>query len=315
MVTHADAELLDAYSHAVTSAVELVAPSVAHIEITGHGGNGDERRGSGSGFIFTEDGLVLTNSHVVHNASSVQVSLADTRRFVGQVIGDDPDTDLAVVKINADELHAVPLGDSAALKPGQVVIAIGSPLGFQSTVTSGIVSAIGRSIRSQSGRLIENVIQTDAALNPGNSGGPLVTTRGEVVGVNTATIQNAQNLCFAVPINRAQHVAGLLIQRGHIERSYLGLSGQTVPLLRRLARFHHLTQEDAVFVVGVVSGGPAANAGLNDGDFIIAVDDRTITSLDDLHRFLTDHAPERPLVLRVVRGSDLKAITVTPTRR
>lgn len=316
MVTHADAELLDAYSRAVMHAVETVAPSVVHIEVTTRTGDGqDGQHGSGSGFVFTDDGLLLTNSHVVRHAKSVQVKLPDTRRFSGQVIGEDPHTDLAVVKINADGLHAAPFGDSNALKPGQVVVAIGSPLGFQATVTSGIVSAVGRSMRSQSGRLIENVIQTDAALNPGNSGGPLATARGEVVGVNTAMIQFAQNLCFAVPINQAQYVAGLLIQYGRIERSYLGIVGQNVPLLRRLARFHRLDQENAVFVASVDRAGPAAAAGVSDGDFITRIDDRTIESLDDLHRYLTELPPEQPVTLQIARGSDLKNIVVNPTRR
>ena len=239
-----DAELMDAYSRAVTGAVKKVGPAVVHIFVrTSEGGR--PRGGSGSGVIFTPDGFVLTNSHVVHNAWQIRVALQDGREVGARLIGEDPHTDLAVIPSSAPDLPYNELGDSAALQPGQLVIAIGNPLGFQATVTAGVVSAVGRTFRSQSGRLIDNVIQTDAALNPGNSGGPLVDSSGRVVGINTAVIAMAQGLCFAVPINTAKWVASQVMTTGKVSRSYIGVMAQTVPIPRRLTRFWKLEQKPA----------------------------------------------------------------------
>ena len=249
-----DAALLDAYSTAVVSAAEKVSPSVVKIDVTqsaGRNRSGEprERQGGGSGFVFTPDGLILTNSHVVHDAKRIDVSLADGRPFPADIIGDDPATDLAVIRIEAPNLAAAQLGDSQKLRVGQLAIAIGNPYGFQYTVTAGVVSALGRSLRSYSGRLIDDVIQTDASLNPGNSGGPLVSSDGQVVGVNTAMIQMAQGLCFAIGINTAKFVASRLLRDGRIRRSYIGVEAQTVPLHRRLVRFYDLPQEGGVVVM------------------------------------------------------------------
>ena len=266
-----DAGLLDSYSRAVTAAVERVSPSVVNVEVhqaqrqaTAERRSGEprERRGGGSGFVFTPDGLILTNSHVVHDATRIEVTLADGRRAPAHTIGDDPATDLAVIRIDASGLQAVPLGDSQQLRPGQMAIAIGNPYGFQSTVTAGVISALGRSLRSYSGRLIEDVIQTDAALNPGNSGGPLVDSRGQVIGVNTATILPAQGICFAIGINTAKFVASRLLRDGRIRRSYIGVSAQTVPIHRRVVRFYGLARETGVVVVGIEDRQPGADRGL-----------------------------------------------------
>src|SRR3954464_8264094 len=263
---HQDSALLDAYSRAVVAAAEKVSPSVAKIEVTqaaGRARNGEprERQGGGSGFVFTPDGLVLTNSHVVHDATKIALSLPDGRRFPAHLIGEDPATDLAVVQINAGAdalgLTVAELGDSQKLRVGQLAIAIGNPYGFQYTVTAGVVSAPGRSLRSYSGRMIDDVIQTDASLNPGNSGGPLVSSDGKVIGVNTATIMGAQGLCFAIGINTAKFVASRLLQHGKIRRGYIGVEAQTVPLHRRLVRFYNLPQESGVVVISVTEGSPA----------------------------------------------------------
>jgi S1-C subfamily serine protease len=297
-----DEHLFDAYSRAVTSAVDAVAPSVVSISVGDEGGR--HGQGTGSGFVFADDGLILTNSHVVDGAARVEVTLPDGRDCSADVVGHDPDTDLAVVRITAGDLTTATLGDSARLRPGQLVVAIGNPYGFQHTVTAGVVSALGRSLRSRSGRLIEQVIQTDAALNPGNSGGPLVTSDGRVVGVNTAIIAGGQGLSFAVPISTAMLVVPALLRDGRVRRGYLGIAGQTVPLLRRVTRFHHLTQDSAVLVTSVESGAPAHRAGLKDGDLIVAFDTATINSLDDLHRALTDDRIGSRGVLRVLRGTE-----------
>ena len=311
-----DAALLDAYSRAVVTAAEKISPSVVKIEVwkSARGRNGErrERQGGGSGFIFTPDGLILTNSHVVNGMTRIAVSLADGRHFPAQTIGDDPATDLAVIRIDAPNLATAPLGDSQRLRVGQLAIAIGNPYGFQYTVTAGVVSALGRSLRSYSGRLIDDVIQTDASLNPGNSGGPLVTSDGHVVGVNTATIMGAQGLCFAIGINTAKFVAGRLLHDGRIRRSYIGVEAQTTPLHRRLVRFYDLAQESGVVVVAVTDGSPAERAGLREGDVIIALDGKPVAGVDDLHRLLTDARVGVTSTLTVLRRTEKLELRVVP---
>ncbi|HET7219966.1 MAG TPA: trypsin-like peptidase domain-containing protein [Vicinamibacterales bacterium] len=308
-----DHELLDAYSRAVIHAVERVAPAVVSIDV---GKKGSSRRsptqtGSGSGFVFATDGLVLTNSHVVDGASTIDVILPDGRECRADLIGQDRDTDIAIVKITASDLVAVTFGDSQTLKPGQLVIAIGNPYGFQHSVTSGVVSALGRSLRARTGRLIEHVIQTDAALNPGNSGGPLVTSSGTVVGVNTAIIAGGQGLSFAVPISAVLTILPALLRDGRVRRGYLGVAGQDVPILRRVTRFHKLTQATGVLVISVEADGPARAAGLREGDIIVSLGQRAVTSLDDLHRFLTEERIGTRETLGVLRGVDRRDLHVT----
>jgi S1-C subfamily serine protease len=319
--TFSDSDLLDAYSQAVVGAAEAISPAVVKIDVTqaarSRSGESRERQGGGSGFVFTPDGLVLTNSHVVHGATRIDVSLPDGQRFPAQTIGDDPATDLAVIRIglssnDAPHLVAAPLGDSQRLRVGQLAIAIGNPYGFQYTVTAGVVSALGRSLRSYSGRLIEDVIQTDASLNPGNSGGPLVTSDGRVVGVNTATIMGAQGLCFAIGINTAKFVAGRLLRDGRIRRSYIGVEAQTVPLLRRVVRFYDLPSESGVIVASVTNGSPAQNAGLREGDVILAMDGKTVAGVDDLHRLLTDARVGASSALTVLRHTEKLELKVVP---
>ncbi len=314
-ITSDDALLLDAYSQAVVSAAERVAPAVVNIEArrgvqTRRGSR--EVGGSGSGFLFTPDGFLLTNSHVVHAAESLRVTLADGRRIGATLVGDDPGTDLAVVRIDAPDLTAVELSDSQRLRVGQLVIAIGSPFGFQSSVTAGVVSALGRSLRSASGRLMDDIIQTDAALNPGNSGGPLVASNGRVVGVNTATILPAQGICFAIGINTAKFVAGRLIRDGRIRRSYLGVVGQTVQLQRNLARYHGLAQERGILVISVEPGSPAQTAGVRDRDILVELDGRSLTGTDDLQRLLTDVPIGSRAGLILVRGAEKLALDIYP---
>lgn len=312
---HSDTALLDAYSHAVVSAAERVSPSVAKIEVTqsdrARNGESRERHGGGSGFVFTPDGLVLTNSHVVHNASRIELSLPDGRHFPAHLIGEDPATDLAVVRIDAPHLTAVELGDSQKLRVGQLAIAIGNPYGFQYTVTAGVVSALGRSLRSYSGRMIDDVIQTDASLNPGNSGGPLVSG-GQIIGVNTATIMGAQGLCFAIGINTAKFVASRLLTQGRIRRAYIGVEAQTTPLHRRIVRFYDLPKETGVVVVGVTENSPAQRAGLREGDVIIAFGRQPVAGVDDLHRLLTDAHVEVTNTITVLRHTERLELAIMP---
>jgi S1-C subfamily serine protease len=320
VVHPSDDGLLDAYSQAVVNAAEKVSPSVVNIDVhkslrgkqTTPFRLPEELRGNGSGFIFTPDGFILTNSHVVHRADRVDVALSDGRRFQADIVGDDPDTDLAVVRINGPNLVSVPLGDSQKIRVGQLVIAIGNPYGFQYTVTSGVISALGRSLRSMSGRLIDNVIQTDAALNPGNSGGPLVTSQGDVIGVNTAMILAAQGICFAIGINTAKFVAAKLIKEGKIRRSYIGLGGQNVQLHRRIVRFHHLPVESGILVVSIEEGSPAQRAGLSEGDIIVGFDDQPIAGIDDLHKVLTEEKVGVKTTLTIIRHTDKLNLNILP---
>src|SRR6185295_19017444 len=267
-----DAALLDDYARTVVRVVEEIGPAVVNIDVYKKTREREVRAGTGSGFIFTPDGFVLTNSHVVSGAARVDVTLNDGRRLAAQIVGDDPSTDLAVVRVQAPGLHAARLGESRSLRPGQMVVAIGNPLGFQCTVTAGVVSALGRSLRAGSGRLIDNIIQTDAPLNPGNSGGPLLNSAGEVIGVNTAVILPAQGICFAIAIDTVKFVAGRLIKDGAIRRAFIGVAGQDVPLHRRVVRFHDLTSDSAILVAAIEKDGPAQRAGLQEGDLIVAYD-------------------------------------------
>jgi S1-C subfamily serine protease len=312
-----DDSLLDAYSTAVTGAVERMSPSVVHIEVHQNAGStrsGEprERQGGGSGFVFTPDGLILTNSHVVHDASRIVVTVIDGRRMPAALIGDDPASDLAVIRVDEPGLTAAALGDSQNLRVGQIVIAIGAPYGFQSTVTAGVVSALSRSLRSYSGRLIDDVIQTDASLNPGNSGGPLVDTRGRVVGVNTATILPAQGICFAIGINTAKFVASRLLRDGRIRRSYVGISGQTVPVHRRVVRFYDLPKETGALVLSVEEDSPAQRAGVRQGDVIIALEGQPVAGVDDLHRLLTEVRVGVSSALTVLRWTEKLELKVVP---
>lgn len=314
-----DEQLLDAYSRAVIEAAESVGPAVVHIIVhqarEGRAGSrpAREARGSGSGFIFTPDGFILTNSHVVHAASRIELALADGRQFHAEQVGDDPDTDLAVIRINAPDLKPPRLGTSREVRVGQLAIAIGNPYGFQCTVTAGVVSALGRSLRSSSGRLIDNVIQTDAALNPGNSGGPLVNSRGEVIGVNTAIILPAQGICFALAVDTAVFVAGRLIKDGRIKRAYLGVAGQDVPLHRRLVRHYQLAVESGILITSVEPGSPAERAGLREGDVIVAHDSQPVSSIDRLHQLLTETRVGVRTPLTIVRGTAKVIVQVVPS--
>ena len=301
-----DADLLDAYSRAVVDAVESVGPAVVKIEA---------QRGGGSGVVFTPDGLVLTNHHVVDGASHVTVVLPDGRSRRADLVGQDAETDLAVVRIDGSmgaPLAWATLGDSRAVRVGQVAIAIGNPYGFHHSVTTGVVSALGRSLRARSGRLIDDVIQTDASLNPGNSGGPLVTSRGEVIGINTAMILPAQGICFAIASNTARFVAARLIRDGRVRRSYIGMAGQNVPIPRAVARANQLAVSSGVFVISVERDSPAAAAGLRDGDVVLGFAGEAVAGLDDLHRALTGDRIGVASPLVILRAAQRRELTVVP---
>ena len=312
---------LDAYSRAVTGAVERTAPAVVHLRILKRvpdlksGTENEVLAGAGSGVIFTPDGFVLTNSHVASGATAVQAILYDGRTLPAYLVGDDPDTDLAVLRIHGDLKGAnwAPLGDSQKLKVGQLVIAIGNPLGFECTVTAGVVSALGRSLRSQSGRLIDDVLQTDAALNPGNSGGPLVTADGTVIGINTAVIRGAQGLCFAIASNTARFTLGEILRHGKVRRGHLGLAGHNVRLPRRVARSFDLAKEGGVRVATLEEASPAAKAGLKLGDVIVAIEGASVGGLDDLHRWLTAERIGRDTRVEALRdsGNGLERVTLS----
>lgn len=310
-----DRTLLDAYSASVVDVVESVGPAVVRVE-AGTERSRDDRRGIGSGSILSPDGLIVTNSHVVQGAQSVAIGLADGRRIEARVLGDDPHTDIALLRASdSSTLPFAPLGDSKALRRGQIAIAIGNPLGFESTVTAGIVSALGRSLRSQSGRLIDDVIQTDAALNPGNSGGPLVDTTGQIIGINTAIIPGAQNLCFAVASNTAKLVISEIIRHGRVRRAYLGVAVQTVPVPKRWGHRAGIRQSHAVLAVDVGHDSPAARAGLQERDVIVAVGEEPVTGVDDLLRLINAERINKPTTLRIVSNGAPRAIVVTPEER
>jgi len=299
-------EIRDAYSRAVIGAVEAVGPAVLHIQAG---------RGTGSGVVFTPDGYVLTNSHVAAGVPHLSATFPDGRSMAARVVGDDPETDLALLRLDGEASAHARLGDSSRLAVGQLVVAIGNPFGFQATVTAGVVSALGRSLRARSGRLIEGMIQTDAALNPGNSGGPLVDARGEVVGINTAIIAGAQGMCFAISADTASFVASRLIREGRVRRSAIGLSGQNISLPRRVVRFHNLERESGVRIEELIADGAASAAGLKPGDIIVAFDNRPVGSVDDLHRLLTEERAGKPAPLTFLRGLERHTLEITPKAR
>jgi len=311
-----DSELLDAYSRTVVSAVARVAPTVVNINVKQRisAPRGErELSGNGSGFVITPDGFILTNSHVVHDASAITVNLPDGREYPAHLAGDDPDTDLAVIRIDAPQLQHVRLADSENLRVGQLVVAIGNPLGFEASVTAGVISAVGRSMHAQSGRLIDNIIQTDAALNPGNSGGPLVNSAGEVVGVNTAMIRPAQGICFAIGSNTAKFVAGWLIKDGKIRRGYIGVAGHNVPIHPRVVRFYRLPVGTAVLVVSVEKNSPAERAGVREGDVIVAFNGQPIGSVHHLHKVLVGEQINVNANLTVIRHTEKLELSILPT--
>src|SRR5262249_48569951 len=308
-------ELLDAYSSAVVRVVEAVSPSVVHVQGRGSGG-GTLAHGSGSGTILSPDGIVLTNNHVVEGAAAIELALNDARRMPARILGRDPDTDIAVLRAEtSDRLPSVQLGNSKKLKPGQIAIAIGNPLGFESTVTAGIVSAVGRSLRAQNGRLIGDVIQTDSALNPGNSGGPLVNSRAEVIGVNTAVIMGAQGICFSVASNTAQHVLSQVLRYGRVRRARLGVAGDQVSIPQRLKVKTGLSQAAGVRVVEVQSGSPAHQAGLAPGDVIVGLDGDTVTGIDDIARVLDGTRLDKHVSMKILREGRLATLDIVPTER
>jgi S1-C subfamily serine protease len=309
-----DVALLDAYSRAVIDVVERISPAVVRIDVRAEGN--PRHAGSGSGVIVAPDGLILTNSHVVGGSSRVTVATADGSNLVARVVGDDPDTDLALVRVDhGGSLPSATLGDSKHLKRGQLVVAIGNPLGFESTVTTGVVSALGRSLRASTGRLIDDLIQTDAALNPGNSGGPLVSSRGEVVGINTAIIMGAQGICFAIGANTAKFVLGELVRHGRVRRAYIGIAAAQTALPRRLRHEASVSQDSAVIVAGVEPRSPAARAGIETGDVILSLDEHPVTGADDLIRFMTGERIGRKLKVDTLREGHRRVVTLEPEER
>ncbi len=316
---HDDNDLLDAYSRAVMDAVDRVGPAVVNVDVAGTAPTGGRRRragvggGSGSGFVFAPDGLVLTNSHVVDGAQAIHVTTIEGERLTADLVGDDPHTDLAVLRVTAPALRAAPLGDSTRLRPGQLVVAIGNPLGFQHTVTAGVVSALGRSLRARTVRLIDNLIQTDAALNPGNSGGPLVTSRGEVVGVNTAVILGGQGIAFAVPSATATRVISALLRFGRVRRGWLGVAGQDTAIPRRVSHAHGLPANRGLGVTAVSDDSPAAQAGVQPGDVIVDFDGAAVSGADDLHRLLTEERIDRRVPMRLLRHGENHRLEVVPS--
>lgn len=306
MVTRDDEKLFDSYSQAVSGVFDKVSSAVVKIDVK------HDRSGSGSGFVFTPDGFILTNSHVVHGAKSIEVTFVDGRTAEAQLIGEDPHTDLAVIRVPLRNLNYVQLGDSGLLRVGQIAIAIGNPYGFQCTLTAGVVSALGRSMRSQSGRLIEQIIQTDAALNPGNSGGPLLNSRGEVVGVNTAIILPAQGICFAIPSNTAQFIVSELLRHGRILRGFIGVMGQNVLLPHGMINIGKIPVESGVSIAGIEPGSPAELTGLRVGDVVVAMDEQLVKSVDDLHRTLTNQAVGHKFTLTIIRDFEKMLIPIVP---
>ncbi len=309
-----DEALLDAYSQTVSGVVANARDSVVNIRVRSAGRNGRNHRGEGggSGFVITPDGYIVTNSHVVHEAGDIQVALADGRSYSATLVGDDPDTDVAVIRISAPDLEHIQFGNSNRLRVGQIAVAIGSPLGFQQTVTAGVISALGRSMRAQSGRMMENIVQTDAALNPGNSGGPLLNSLGEVIGVNTAIIPSAQGICFAIASNTVEFVAAWLIKEGRIRRAWLGVHGQTAPVHPRIARHLGLQHSQGVLVLNVEPESPAAQAGLREGDLLIGFKNQVVSGLDDLQRLLVGAEIGVKSALAIVRHTFRLELEVVP---
>ena len=309
-----DAELLDAYSRAVIQVVEKVGPAVVSNALGWrYRALGMEKGGAGSGVIITPDGYILTNSHVIHNATKMEVTLSDGRNYEANLIGEDPATDLGLIRINAPHLPYATIGDSDSLKVGQLAIAIGNPFGFQSTVSTGVISAVGRHWRSEDGRLIENIIQHTAPLNPGNSGGPLVDSRGRVIGINMAVIMGAQGLCFSIPANTVKWVVSQLLRHGRVRRGYLGIAGRQRPLDQRLVRFHNLNTTHAVEVIVVEDGTPAARSGLTVGDLIVRFNGKPVQSVDDLHQFLAQGNIGDEVILTILRVTEKQELTIVPT--
>jgi S1-C subfamily serine protease len=309
-----DENLLDAYSKAVMNVVDKVGPAVVSINIGWRiKQKGMERGGAGSGVLIAPDGYILTNSHVVHNATHLTVTLSDGRQYDAELIGEDPPTDLALIHVHAPQLPFVKFGDSETTRVGQLVIAFGNPYGFQSTVSTGVVSALSRHMRSQEGRLMENIIQHTAPLNPGNSGGPLVDSRGQIIGINVAIIMMAQGLSFSIPANTAKWVVSQLMTQGRVKRSYLGIAGRKRELDQRMIKFHKLSNEAGIEIVAIEDGTPASRFGLLEGDIIVKIDKEVVNTVDDLHRFLSQWPLGNILKLEILRGADKLDFDVVPT--